>query len=193
VTFVVLFILAVVWALYLASWLRSRAQGRRSNNSIASFNKHLSVLERARPAGVESTSVRSLGAPRALDTATPTSSMMPTIGGRNPATNLAALNRSNPSARLSAQQMTLADARRRRRDVLAGLGGFAVFTLAIFLLVGGPTIYLQLLADVLLVGYVGLLAYSQRLARERREKVRYLHHDDDFGAEPAYLLQSSAN
>jgi Flp pilus assembly protein TadB len=193
VTFVVLFILAVVWALYLASWLRSRAQGRRSNNSIASFNKHLSVLERARPAGVEATSVRSLGAPRPLDTAAPTSSTMPTIGGRNPATNLATLNRSNPSTRLSPQQMTLADARRRRRDVLAGLGGFAVFTLAIFLLLGGPTVYLQLLADVLLVGYVGLLAYSQRLARERREKVRYLHPDDDFGVEPAYLLQSSAN
>ena len=60
----VLFILAVVWALYLASWLRSRAQGRRNSNSIASFNKHLSVLERARPAGLQSEPLRPASSPR---------------------------------------------------------------------------------------------------------------------------------
>ena len=45
VTFVVLFLLAVIWAVYLASWIRSRSE-HRSVNSISSFNKHLSVLER---------------------------------------------------------------------------------------------------------------------------------------------------
>jgi hypothetical protein len=48
VTFVVLFLLAVVWAVYLASWLRNRGM-HRNVNSISSFSKHLSVLERTSP------------------------------------------------------------------------------------------------------------------------------------------------
>ena len=48
-------------------------------------------------------------------------------------------------------------------------------------------------ADVMLFGYIGLLAYSQRLARERREKVHYLHHDEAPLPEPALVLQRSAN
>lgn len=47
-TFLILFILAVVWAVYLASWLRSRNESSRSN-SISSFARHLSTLERATP------------------------------------------------------------------------------------------------------------------------------------------------
>jgi hypothetical protein len=48
VTFVVLFILAVVWAVYLVSWIRSRTEHRRVN-SISSFSNHLSILERSQP------------------------------------------------------------------------------------------------------------------------------------------------
>ena len=49
----------------------------------------------------------------------------------------------------------------------------------------------SVLIDALLVTYVVLLLHNQRLAVERREKVRYLPH---VGAtEPAYLLQRSAN
>lgn len=199
----VLFILAVVWALYLASWLRSRAQGRRNNNSIASFNKHLSVLERARPAGnvqpLRTTAPPRTGVPAAVPSNV---SGLVTIGSTMN-------DRPSPARPLHGPRpMTLAEARKRRRDVLMVLVGFVVFTLAVYLLVGGPTLYLQLLADGLLVAYVGLLANTQRLARERREKVRYLHHDeyayDDLGygepayAEPAYgepalVLQRSAN
>lgn len=188
-TFVVLFILAVVWALYLASWLRSRAQGRRNSNSIASFNKHLSVLERARPAGVDGPSLRPVDTPRA-DVAANVSGLSsigsPTVVGHRP--TLA--SRPAPAER---RPMTVHDAQKRRRDVLTGLAGFAVFTLTVYLLIGGPTLFLQLFADVLLVGYIGLLAYSQHLARERAEKVRYLHPDEAPRPEPALVLQSSAN
>jgi Flp pilus assembly protein TadB len=187
VTFVVLFILAVVWALYLASWLRSRAQGRRNSNSIASFNKHLSVLERARPAGVEPPALRPVATARPGVAANV--SGLATIGGHNGADRPTLGTRPVAAPR----PMTLQEAQKRRRDVLALLGGFAAFTLAIYLLVGGPTLYLQLLADVLLFGYIGLLAYSQRLARERREKVHYLHHDEAPLPEPALVLQRSAN
>jgi Flp pilus assembly protein TadB len=50
VTLVVLVILAVVWAVYLVSWVRSRTEHRRVN-SINSFSNHLSVLERTAPGG----------------------------------------------------------------------------------------------------------------------------------------------
>ena len=46
----VLVILAVVWAVYLVSWVRSRTEHRRVN-SINSFSNHLSVLERTAPGG----------------------------------------------------------------------------------------------------------------------------------------------
>lgn len=48
-TFLVLFVLAVVWAVYLVSWVRSRTSHRRVN-SISSFSNHLSTLERTTPA-----------------------------------------------------------------------------------------------------------------------------------------------
>lgn len=50
-TFLVLFVLAVVWAVYLVSWVRSRTSHRRVN-SISSFSNHLSILERTAPATV---------------------------------------------------------------------------------------------------------------------------------------------
>lgn len=47
-TYVILFILAVVWAVYLANWLRTRTETTRSN-SISSFARHMNTLQRATP------------------------------------------------------------------------------------------------------------------------------------------------
>ena len=47
-TYLILFILAVVWAVYLASWMRSRTETSRTN-SISSFARHMHTLERATP------------------------------------------------------------------------------------------------------------------------------------------------
>ncbi len=44
----VLFILAVVWAVYLVSWFRSRTV-HTGGNSISTFSNHLSTLERTTP------------------------------------------------------------------------------------------------------------------------------------------------
>lgn len=44
----VLFILAVVWAVYLVSWFRSRTV-QTGGNSISTFSNHLSILERTAP------------------------------------------------------------------------------------------------------------------------------------------------
>jgi hypothetical protein len=166
VTFVVLFLLAVVWAIYLASWLKSRGE-KRSVNSISSFNKHLSVLERTSPGA------RMGGGPMPR-----TSSFMP-IGPygavRRPAV------------------MTRSEARRRRRDVLFALGGAVLVTLMLTVVVGGVFVWAQLLADLLLLGYVGLLVHTQRLAVERRNKVRYLAPVGVGELDGPYLVPQSAS
>ena len=162
----VLLVLAVVWTVYLFTWVRSR-RDRRGVNSISTFSHHLSVLERtspARPSGVLSISSRPQGrlAP-----------IYPAVGYRPPRAS-----------------MSLTEARRRRRNVLVGLAAAALLTMVLLPFLGSFVVVLHLLIDALLVTYVVLLLHNQRLAVERREKVRYLPH---VGAtEPAYLLARSA-
>jgi hypothetical protein len=179
VTFVVLLILAVVWAIYLVSWFRSRAR-HRSVNSISSFNRHLSVLERTSPARHGISAVARPSHPAS-------------IYGPGRATPV----------------MTIAAARRRRRDVLYGLTGVALVTLVLGVTLGGPFVALFGLAVVLLLGYVAALVRAQHLAHERKAKVRYLRQssrgeipaavnaggpavESTDDAYPAYLLSSSA-
>lgn len=170
-TFVVLFVLAVIWAVYLASWLRTRTE-HRSVNSISSFNKHLSVLERTSPARQhEVSSVRPAGATRA---SLPYATYDPTM--RRPGV------------------MSRSEARRRRRDVLFALAGTALVTLMLAVLAGGLFVYLHLLADVALVAYVALLVHTQRLAAERRNKVHYLAPVGSMGElESPYFVPQSAS
>jgi hypothetical protein len=175
VTFVILFILAVLWACYLFSWLRSRSE-QRSVNSISSFSKHLSVLERTSPVN------------QGFSTAC--------VEPANPRI-AAPLHPIGPVRRRPAIHMSLGEARRRRRDVLFALGLAALGTLLLALVAGGLLWYLQLLVDVALLGYVVLLARAQRIGAERQAKVRYLpsaargHRPAEAGA--PFLLQRSAN
>lgn len=164
---VVLFILAVMWLGVGISWARSR-RDHRGVNSISSFSKHLSVLERTSPAvgGRSSMASRSSGRP------TPIYPAAGYIPPRPP--------------------MSLSNARRRRRNVLTALAGAAVATLVLIPFMGSLMVTLQVLSDLLLVGYLALLARTQRLAMERRQKVRYLPRTAPAG-EPQLLLHRSAN
>jgi hypothetical protein len=136
VTFVVLVILAVVWAVYLASWVRSRTEHRRVN-SINSFSQHLSVLERTAPGS------RSSGArPTAGRTVAPS---LPGVG--------------SPSM---ARRTTLSQAKKRRRDVLVGLLAATGVTFLGAVVMGGTVRYLFGLSLVLTVAYVVALASIQK-------------------------------
>jgi hypothetical protein len=143
VTLVVLVILAVVWAVYLVSWVRSRTEHRRVN-SINSFSRHLSVLERTGPGGANE--VRALGA---------TAMAGPVVG---------------PSPR----RPTLSQAKKRRRDVLVGLLAGTGVTFLGAVLLRGTVVYLFGLSLCLTVAYVVALASIQKRALERRAKVRRL-------------------
>ena len=141
----VLVILAVVWAVYLVSWVRSRTEHRRVN-SINSFSNHLSVLERTAPSG--------RGNGRATSA--------PVAGGLSGETYFAP------------RRPTVSQTKKRRRDVLVGLLGATGVTFLGMLVMGGMVTYLFGLSLVLTVAYIGALANLQKRALERRSKVRYL-------------------
>lgn len=171
----VLFILAVLWAGLIFSWLRERTEVR-SVNSITSFSKHLSVLERTTP--VPHRSIAAL--PREPRfTAGP---LTPMFG---------------PVNRRPIVRMTLVEARRRRLNVLVALGVAATVTLLLALVVGGKLWLLNLVADLGLGAYIVLLARAQKIHAERQAKVRYLPTAGPRGhpreSQPRLLLNRSAN
>jgi Flp pilus assembly protein TadB len=176
VTFVLLIILAVVWAVYLVSWARSRTE-HRSVNSISTFSKHLSVLERTTP-GWASAPTRIAGSP---------APQRATVSLARPAFAPTAYRPAGSPA------MTRQQARERRKNVLFGLAGGVLVTLALTVVLGGPFLYLQLLADALLVGYVVLLAQTQRIVVERQSKVRYLQQPVEYHDRAPMLLRTSVN
>ncbi|MCD9623776.1 hypothetical protein [Rhabdothermincola salaria] len=146
----VLFILAVVWAVYLVSWFRTRSE-TRSGNSISSFSRHLSVLERTAPGARQ-------GGARAAD-----------FGPARAAAGLGPLS-SSVAPRRSAQ----AAAKKRRKDILMGLLAATGVTALGGLVLGGPLRLLFVVSLLLTVAYVALLAQAQKRVLEQRSKVRYL-------------------
>lgn len=164
-TFVVLFILAVLWALYLASWARNRTTVRRGN-SISSFNRHLSVLGKTQP-----------GAPSAQPTTESVTAEQANIGSFS---SLAPAER-DPMVRPPAIRglaggapITQRDAQRRRRDILFGLVAVtATVTVGAFM-VGGPVLWLALIGWGAVGCYVLMLARSRQIAAENEAKVHYL-------------------
>lgn len=186
----VLFVLGIAWVALIASWLRGRAQSRNVN-SISSFNKHLSVLERTSPArqGFSTVTVRP-GRSSGPVPEDPYVAELDEVLGAPPAARRAPLALAPPPG----PAMSLPAARRRRRDVVFGLVIAAAATGALTLLVGKVALVLFAAVVGLLLVYMAMLVRAQRLGVERRAKVRYLPTGDtDSQPEPVLLLQRSAN
>jgi hypothetical protein len=147
------FVVVLGWVIYGVSWLRNRSDSR-SVNSISSFNKHLSVLERTSPA-------RPGGPARSA----PASPWGPAVNG-GPAYA--------PLGYRSGPTMTRRQAQERRKHVLFGLICAATVTLLLTVMGGGVFLGLHLVVDLALVAYVSLLVQARKSAAERQMKVRYL-------------------
>jgi hypothetical protein len=149
--FVLLFVLAALWAVVLVPPLL-RARTGRSSDSIGDFNHHLGVLSRTNGSRRRAARARQL----------PVLSRPPMAAG-------AAMYAYAP--RVSAGQR----AAKRRRDITLGLVVAATLTLAFAVMVQSASVWLlQIVVDLLLVGYIGLLAWARQLQNERSANVRYL-------------------
>jgi hypothetical protein len=164
-TIVVLIILAIVWAAVLVPpWLRNRSESRPAD-SITSFRRQLSVLERTTPGTVA------------------------------PASRFAPYRRpygSRSSIASPGFAMSRREAQKRRRDIVAGMIA-AMFGSLVLSFVPGLRVMLglHLALDVLFVLYVVMLIQVRRMTEERESKVRFLPAPG--AAEPALLLRRSAN
>ena len=170
-TLLVLFILAVIWAaVLLPPYLQNRSESRPAD-SISSFQRQLSVLQRR------------------AGTVVPQSRL--TTGPSPRAARAAGISRSG-----SAQpfRMTRSAARKRRRDVLSTLGAAVLLTFPLAVIMGGPVWGLQVFCDLLLAAYVLLLIQSQQRAAEQEAKVRFLATGSERAApEPALALRRSGS
>jgi hypothetical protein len=150
--FVLLFVLAALWAVVLVPPLL-RARTGRSSDSIGDFNYHLGVLSR--------TNGHRRRGPRAAR-------QLPVLS-RPPVPSGAAMAAYAPRA--SAGQR----AAKRRRDITLGLVVAATLTLAFGAIAQSSSVWLlHGFVDLLLIAYVGLLAWARQLQNERSANVRYL-------------------
>jgi hypothetical protein len=167
----VLFILAVIWAaVLLPPYLQNRSESRPAD-SISSFQRQLSVLERR------------------AGTAAPSSDRLATGAGPR-AARAAGISRTTT---LQPFRMTRSAARKRRREVLFTLAGAAVLTFPLAVIMGGPVWVLHLLCDVMLGAYVLMLIQSQQRTAEQDTKVRYLSGRQGRSPEPALALRRSGS
>ena len=119
--------LAVVWAVVLLPEAIKKLRTVRSSDSIASFSRNLSHLERANPR----------------------------VGYRSSDSNVVDLRSRRPRpAQTDAPAAISPAVRRRRQEVLTGLVAAALLTLLCTIAFGGVFLIPHLVADVLLMAYV---------------------------------------
>jgi hypothetical protein len=167
---VVLVVLALIWAGVIVLWLRSRAASGDFHDSVGMFSRHLHVLERTGP-----TTVRAANRMRGPSLA----SQVPyrpvprgyTGGMRAQGANTGPYRTGAPSAAALRRRQS----RKRRRDILLLLIGAAAGTLLLGAVPGLHTLlYLNVVIDLLLVAYIGLLIHMRNMAAERSARLAWL-------------------
>ena len=177
-TILVLFILALMWAIVLVPpWLRNRGEVHGRRNSVKSFNKQMRVLANSRPTVIEPATRMNNRLPYG-------SSMLPA------ATVVPDLDEGEPTR--TGASMTPADAARRRRDIVRLLiAGMAITLVSWFISGSIVVLSLHFVLDVSFLVYVGLLARLRRAEAERAAKVRYLPQRS-AAPQPALLRRTSS-
>lgn len=143
VTTLVFLGLAVLWAIVLLpEAVRKVAGSRRSGDSIGSFNRQLSVLDRS---GLDRSGRR------------PASSNVIDLASKHPQHRHGVR-----AAQTNGVSHTPYAVRRRRQEILTGLGAGAGLTLLCAIAFGGPFVWLHILCAILLIAYVVLLSQVTR-------------------------------
>ena len=169
-------VLVVLWmTFFLWPHMQRRLAGGR-RNSIGDFTKKVTVISKV--AGHRSSrSARGI-APLPTPTAAHVVTLNPTLP---------------PTATLAATGLPMSpDARRRRRDALVILAVGSLGSLLLAVVAASVLMWIvHVVADLLLVGFVGLLVHLRRRADERRAKVHFLPQHSM--PSPALVLRRTAS
>ena len=152
----VLLVLAGIWvAVIVVPLVRARSDGKLGD-SIGTFRRHLSVLERAAPLTVVPANRMHL----------PRNHASGTIGPYRPVAT---------TGRVSSGRGKRQQAQKRRRDVLLGLVVAIVGSAGLALIPGLSVMWMvNVVVDVMLVAYVALLVRMRNVAAEREMKLTFL-------------------
>lgn len=167
-----LLVLAIVWGGLLVSWLRSRSAGTFSD-SVGTFRRHLTVLERTTPTSVRPANRLRDGYPARQRPIAPYSARY----GAAPARGVMVPARPGPQRTTTTTTSALRRRRtqKRRRDVLFALLAGTAGSLVLALIPGLSIMWsVQVLFDLGLAGYVALLVRMRNLAAERELKLRFI-------------------
>ncbi len=158
----VLLVLALIWGALLVSWLRSRSASGFSD-PVVTFRRHLNVLEKTTPTNVRP-------ANRLVDPVARTSSAVP----RRSRYERSEPRLTRPVAANSAA-LRRRQTQKRRRDIFFALLAGTVGSLGLAMVPGLSVMWpVQVLFDLLLVGYVMILVNLRNRAAEREMKLRYM-------------------
>jgi len=170
---VVVAVLIIAWTWWgVVTWRDRRHSTGRRVNSIASFNNHLSVLERSSPA-TRGTAARNGSTPSVVGPYRPTSSGAPAsdrLRGMVAGSPLGASR--SPVGTPAARTLTLSQAQQRRRQMVFGLGGAALVMATLAIVAGGVFVQLAVLVTIAAVAYAVLLVRARGVEIERSLKVR---------------------
>ena len=181
----VLVVLAIIWGVLLVSWLRSRTGGTFSD-SVGTFRRHLSVLERTAPVTVAPANrLRSgpVGDRQPLYRQPlyrqPVRQLPPyRVGYGTRPGGVAVGHGARPGSGLrppSPAAIRRRQAQKRRRDVFFTLLAAVVGTFLVALIPGLSVMWgVQVTADILFLGYVALLVRMRNLAAERELKLTFV-------------------
>ena len=172
----VLLVLAIIWGVLLVSWLRSRTQGTFSD-SVGTFRRHLTVLERAAPSTVAPAN-RLRSGPVAGRVGIPPYRSLAAIRGQRigSAARLAPPVAAPPPRRPSAESLMVRKrSQKRRRDVFFAIVAGVFGSLLLSVLSGVSAMWsVQILFDLALTGYVAMLIRMRNLAAERELKLTFM-------------------
>jgi hypothetical protein len=191
VTTLVLVILGGIWAaVIIVPLVRARTEGSLGD-SIGTFRRHLSVLERAAPISVSPANRLRLPAsqsaipPYRPPTAASRARQSPLVGAPARRTGSAPMSAAATHRRRQAQ--------RRRRDVLVALLAGMAGSLLLGMVHGLHVMLIVNVAlDLLFVVYIALLIRMRNLAAEREMKVTYLPAAAPARGFPAGALAANA-
>lgn len=186
----VLLVLAIIWGVLLVSWLRSRTEGTFAD-SVGTFRRHLTVLERTTPSIVAPAN-RLRSGPVAGRTSIPPYRSSARIPGQR----LAPQRPATPASRSLPRPQTSAARRqsqKRRRDVFFALIAGVVGSLLLSVVSGVSAMWtVQVVFDLCFTAYVALLIRMRNLAAERELKLTFMPHSArPARPRPAYDLGGS--